>query len=155
MTIAIRAAGVGDDAFIAAAFRRMWLDIGIAEADIVEDAEARVVSFIAHARAELGFCGAIAEDDGGRRVGCAAGQWFAGLYPLVLKESVRKYGYVWGVWVDASVRRGGVGRRLTEACVAGLRESGCTKVLLHASPMGRGVYEGIGFVGTNEMAIVS
>jgi ribosomal protein S18 acetylase RimI-like enzyme len=152
MTIAIRSSTSDDDSFIAESFRRMWLDIGMAEADLVEDAHDRVIDFIAHARAELEFCGAIAEQ-GGERVGCAAAQCFAGLYPLVLQRSVRKYGYVWGVWVAAEQRRTGLGRRLTEHCTESLRAKGCTRVLLHASPMGRSVYEALGFTPTNELGL--
>ena len=148
----IRSATPDDDPFIAESFRSMWLDIGVAQNDIVGDAHERVIEFIAHARAELEFCGAIAEEDGAR-VGCAAAQCFAGLYPLVLKPSLRKYGYVWGVWVAPSQRRTGLGRRLTEHCIESLRARDCTRVLLHASPMGRSVYEALGFTPTNELAL--
>jgi ribosomal protein S18 acetylase RimI-like enzyme len=148
----IRSATSDDDLFIAESFLAMWRDIGVAEHDIVDDARDRVIDFIAHARAQLEFCGAIAEE-GDVRVGCAAAQCFAGLYPLVLKSSLRKYGYVWGVWVAPSQRRTGLGRRLTEHCVELLRAKDCTRVILHASPMGRSVYEAIGFLPTNELGL--
>jgi ribosomal protein S18 acetylase RimI-like enzyme len=153
MTTTIRPAVPDDDPWLAASFRRMWLDIGIAPEDIVEDADARVLRFIADARAGLDFRGFVAEE-GDAKVGCAAAQRFGGLYPDVLRPSLRKYGYVWGVWVTPDQRRTGLGRRLTEECIAAMREVSCTRVLLHASPMGRSVYEALGFVPTNELGLV-
>jgi hypothetical protein len=38
--------------------------------------------------------------------------------------------------------------------VKALRAQGCTHALLHAAPPGRGIYERLGFQGTNELRLV-
>lgn len=86
-------------------------------------------------------------------VGSVCVQRFAGLYPDLLKPSVRRYGYLWGVWVDAAHRSSGLGRALTERGVEALREGGSTHVLLHAAPMGLALYQSLGFTPTNELRL--
>lgn len=145
----IRPGTQADLPYVAAAFRRMWHDIGIADADIVDDAEARVSDFVAAARDFRSF---VAEIDGGP-AGVACGQRFAGLYPAIIREHVRDYGYVWGVYVEPHARRRGLGEALTRATVDALRDLGCSDVILHAAPQGRGIYERLGFVPTAEMKL--
>jgi predicted GNAT family acetyltransferase len=70
-----------------------------------------------------------------------------------LKRELRRYGYIWGVYVTPIERCHGLGRRLTETCVQALIELDCTHALLHAAPPGKGIYEGLGFVSTNEMRL--
>lgn len=151
-TVTVRLATPADDTFIGSAFTQMWRDNGIAESDLVDDASSRVQEFLAEGRERLELRAFVAQA-GANPVGCAVAQRFAGLYPDVLKHSLRKYGYIWGVWVAPEHRRQGLGRRLTEHCVQALRETGCTHALLHAAPMGRSVYEGLGFVPTNELKL--
>jgi ribosomal protein S18 acetylase RimI-like enzyme len=78
---------------------------------------------------------------------------YDGLYPHILAEQYRKYGYIWGVYVEEAYRRQGVGKQLTANAIAHLhlREIGCTRVLLHASPSGRSVYCNLGFVESKGM----
>ncbi len=148
----IREGDPGDDRFIAAAFRNMWLDIGVGAENLVADAEDRTVQFIENARANLDLRSFVAEL-GGEPIGGAACQKFAGLYPNVLAPEHRLYGYIWGVYVDATYRRRGVGEALTSRCVAELKKAGYSHAILHAAPMGEGVYEGLGFRHTKEMRL--
>ena len=149
-SINLRPASADDDRLLASHFRRMWEDNGFH--DFEESWEARVLAFCAHARANLGYQAFIAEA-GGVALGSAGGQMYGGLYPQVLKDSMRRHGYIWGVWVDPERRGQGLGRRLTDAVIAHFRDLGCTRMLLHASPFGRPVYERIGFQPTNEMRL--
>ena len=73
-------------------------------------------------------------DAGGELVGVAAGAVFAGT------------GWVGGVAVVPAHRRVGLGGALTEAIVAYLEDQGVATVLLHATALGRPVYERLGFV---------
>lgn len=141
-----------DDAYVLTAFRRMWIEIGIPEDDLVPDFDARTQAHIVDARARLDLRSFLAEADGAP-VGCAMAQRFAGLYPDVIADSHRKYGYVWGVWVAPEHRRQGVARGLVEAAVEALRGAGYTRCVLHASKMGRSVYEGLGFDATTELKL--
>ena len=90
--MSIRLATAQDDAFVGRAFRRMWLDVGIAEEGILCDAEVRMRAFIEDARARLDFRAFIAEHEGAP-IGYAAARRFAGLYPDVLSPKVRRYAY--------------------------------------------------------------
>lgn len=138
--------------FLADAFRQMWLDNGVPADHIEPGFRQHVERFVADGRrhAELEFF--IAEREG-RALGAACCQLFQGLYPAILRQDVRRFGYVWGVHVRADERRAGLGQRLVEACLAALRAMGCTHAVLHAAPPGRGVYERLGFQPTNEMRL--
>jgi len=152
MRVTIREGESGEVGVLAEMFRRMWLDNGVDEAEIVEDWRQCVESFVEEARQRQAFRFFVAEHDG-RLVGCAACQRFAGLYPAVLKGSLRRYGYVWGVYVEPEHRRSGLGEMLTARCVDALRDEDCTHVLLHAAPMAERLYERLGFESTNEMRL--
>jgi len=149
---AIRPGSPVDDAYVLSAFRRMWLEIGIPEGELLPDFDARTLAHVDDARARLDLRSFIAEADGAP-VGCAMAQRFAGLYPDVIADSHRKWGYVWGVWVAPEHRRLGAARRLVGAAVEAMRADGYTRVVLHASKMGRGVYEGLGFDATTELKL--
>ena len=94
---------------------------------------ARLAKVVGFARARLGGEVVVAEA-GGELVGVAAGAVFDGT------------GWVGGVAVVPASRRLGLGGALTEAVVAFLQGRGATTVLLHATDLGRPVYERLGFV---------
>jgi ribosomal protein S18 acetylase RimI-like enzyme len=150
--VAIRAGGPLDVAFLADAFRQMWLDNGIPPEQIEPDFRERVARFVAEGESEARLAFFVAERDG-RPVGAACCQLFRGLYPAIVKAETRHFGYVWGVHVAAEERRSGLGQRLAEACVEALRACGCTHVVLNASPSGRGIYERLGFQSANELRL--
>ena len=134
--------------------RRMWLDNDVAEERIRADWQARVSAFIAVARRDLQFRAFIAESADFTVVGSASCQLFAGLYPDILEVEQRRYGYIWGVYVEPDHRRQGIARSLTQAAIRYLTALGCTHAVLHASPPGRPVYDGLGFLPThNEMRL--
>jgi ribosomal protein S18 acetylase RimI-like enzyme len=137
---------------LADGFRQMWLDNAVPADAIESDYRERVRDFVAFGREHAALRFFLAERDG-QNLGVACCQLFTGLYPAILRAHVRRYGYIWGVYVAQNERRHGLGRRLTETCIEALRAQGCTHVLLHAAPPGRGVYEGLGFQSTNEMRL--
>jgi ribosomal protein S18 acetylase RimI-like enzyme len=153
LTATIREGGAGDVELLADAFREMWLDNAVPAEHIEPDYRERVQQFVADGRANGALRFFIAER-AGRCVGAACCQLFAGLYPAILRQDVRCYGYIWGVYVAPEERRQGLGQLLTETCVQALRARGCTHALLHAAPPGRGIYERLGFQGTNELRLV-
>jgi GNAT superfamily N-acetyltransferase len=57
------------------------------------------------------------------------------------------------VYVAPDHRRQGLARRLMETILAWVREQGIERVALHASSMGRPLYESLGFVPTSEMVL--
>src|SRR3954451_12067074 len=60
--------------------------------------------------------------------------------------SFGRTGWIGALGVLQRARGRGVGAGLTEACVEWLRERGAETVLLHATDLGRPVYERVGFV---------
>jgi GNAT superfamily N-acetyltransferase len=94
---------------------------------------ARLAGVVGFAKARLDGEVVVAES-GGELVGVAAGAVFGGT------------GWVGGVAVVPAARRIGLGGALTEAIVEFLEGHGVATVLLHATALGRPVYERLGFV---------
>lgn len=149
----IRAGEPGDDAVIAEHFRQMWRDNAVPEDRIRATWREDVLAFVSSARQALRYRSFIAELERGEIVGSASCQLFAGLYPNILEATQRKYGYVWGVYVQADCRKRGIATALTRATLDHLRAIACTHALLHASPSGRPVYDALAFQVTNEMRL--
>jgi GNAT superfamily N-acetyltransferase len=68
------------------------------------------------------------------------------------KQSV--LAYVHSVYTEPDYRRRGLARRILVAIMAECRARGLPRLSLHASDQGRGLYEQLGFVPTNEMRLV-
>jgi len=108
------------------------------------------IQFIEHARRELCYKAFVAEVDG-IVVGSSGSQLFAGL-TNVLEEQHRKYGYIWGVYVEPPCR-GKVSPRSSQIKHSRyLKSIGCASCP-HASPSGKPVYSTLGFSETNEMRL--
>ncbi len=150
--IAIREATLQEDALIAEHFYQMWRDNDVPAHSIEPEWFDITLQFIDRARRELGYKAFVAEVDG-RVVGSTSCQLFAGLYPHVLTEEYRKYGYIWGVYVELSHRRQGIGKKLTLQAIGYLKSIHCTRVILHASPLGKPVYSSLGFSQSNQMQL--
>jgi GNAT superfamily N-acetyltransferase len=98
---------------------------------------ARLAGVVGFAKARLDGEVVVAEA-GGALAGGAAGAVFAGT------------GWVGGVAVVPAHRRAGLGGALTAAVVAFLEDRGATTVLLHATALGRPVYQRLGFVAETD-----
>ena len=68
---------------------------------------------------------------------------------IILSQSA----YVCTVYVKPQWRRRGIARALTQQAVAWARRNGCDVVRLRTSPMGRPVYESLGFVQSDELEL--
>lgn len=64
---------------------------------------------------------------------------------------IGREGLILNVYVDQTMRRQGVGRRLMETLIHWAPGAGIVRLVLHASPDGRRLYESLGFVASNEM----
>jgi GNAT superfamily N-acetyltransferase len=89
--------------------------------------------------------------DGERLIG-SAGAFLMEAYPSAI-HGLRS-GYIFGVYVMPEYRGRGLATQLTQATIAFLRGKNAYRILLHASPFGRPIYERLGFVPTNEMELL-
>lgn len=148
--IFIREANVEEAILIAEHSYKMWLDIGIPEDAIEENWQQTILQFIENARQNLFYQAFVAEVDG-ILAGSASCQLYAGLYPNIIKLNHRKLGYLWGVYVEPAHRRKGIAKQLTNTVVEYLKNIGCTRVILNASPAGKPVYTSLNFIESNAM----
>lgn len=150
--IKIREASQEEDLLIAQHFYQLWLDNDVSADSIKSDWLEITLQFINQARQELFYKAFVAEINN-KVIGSVSCQLFAGLYPQIQQDSCRKYGYIWNVYVEAPYRNQGIGKKLTNRAVEYLKSLKCTRVLLHASPWGKPVYDSLGFAESNEMRL--
>ncbi|BAY10056.1 GNAT family N-acetyltransferase [Calothrix sp. NIES-2098] len=150
--IRFREANIDDDTTIARHFFQLWRDNGVPEASMQVNWLETTLAFIDLARQTLAYKAFIAEINS-EIVGSVGCQLFAGLYPHVLAEQQRKYGYIWGVYVEEAYRQQGIAKRLTQMAIAHLQSLNCTSAILHASPSGKPLYSNLGFRESNEMRL--
>ncbi len=148
--ISIRPATISEYSLIARHSCQLWLDNNVPPDSIQFNWMEITLKFIDQARKELDYQGFIAEEEG-KVVGSVSCQLFAGLYPDIIVESYRKYGYIWGVYVEPEYRCQGIGKKLTLEAIAYLKQLACTRVILNASPSGKPVYTNLGFQPSNAM----
>ena len=96
------------------------------------------------------YFGWIVEEDGKpvAGLGMMAIDWPP--HPSHPKEDKR--GYVLNLFVEPLYRQRGLGNMLMELGEAELRERGVSYGVLHATRMGKPLYERMGWAGTSEMA---
>lgn len=150
--ITLREASSHEDSLVAEHFYQLWRDNDVPTHSIHSDWLDTTLQFIERARRELYYKAFVAEVDG-TVVGSTSCQLFAGLYPHVLAEQYRKYGYIWGVYVEPPHRGQGLAKKLTVMAIDYLKSLSCTRVILHASPLGKPVYSSLGFSHSNEMRL--
>jgi ribosomal protein S18 acetylase RimI-like enzyme len=146
----VREAIPREDWLIAEHFYKLWLDNQVLPESIKTNYREITLEFIKNARQKLDFKAYFAEIEG-QIIGSISCQLFEGLYPLILSDSYRKYGYIWGVYVEPGYRGQGIGRQLTQSAIAHLKSLDCTRVVLNASPSGKPIYSSLGFIESNEM----
>jgi ribosomal protein S18 acetylase RimI-like enzyme len=141
-----------DDSVIATHFYQLWLDNNVAPEVIRPDWNAEILTFITQARISLAYQSFVAEANHAI-VGSVGCQVFAGLYPIPFQPNFRQDGYIWGVYVEPAFRNQGIGKALTQLSIDYLRDMGCTRAVLNASPSGKPVYERLGFQAHNAMVL--
>ncbi|WP_293078401.1 GNAT family N-acetyltransferase [Okeania sp. SIO3B5] len=146
----IRTANLSENYIIAEHFYKMFQDMGVPTDSIESNWLEITKEYIDNARKKLSYQGFIAEVNN-TIVGSASCQIFAGFTPIILKPEYLKYGYIWGVYVEANYRRQGIAKKLTGEAIAYLKSISCTKAILRASPQGKLLYSHLGFDENNGM----
>ncbi|MDP9017880.1 MAG: GNAT family N-acetyltransferase [Candidatus Eremiobacteraeota bacterium] len=137
------------------AIAQLWLEMfeavgKHAETDFLPDWRQRFVEY-ASRRMQCDELRYFVVEDAGEIV-ASAGALVRDGYPMVV-HGVRN-GYIFGVSVKPKARKRGIATTLTQQCVAWLKDSGVRRILLHASPFGKPIYDRLGFIPTNEMELV-
>lgn len=148
----IRVGEPGDDPLLIKHDLALWESYGTPSEDYSLDAECSIQSFLDEGRSRLGLATFIAEVDGAV-AGTSSCQLQVSPYPNVIKPELRKFGYIWHVFVLPEFKRRGLGRALTQAAIDHLRTIGCTTAVLNASDAGEPLYASMGFERGKEMRL--
>jgi GNAT superfamily N-acetyltransferase len=68
-------------------------------------------------------------------------------------ESLAKRAWILNMYTEPEARRHGIAKQLLQTMLDWCRNEGFRNVSLHASPVGRPLYESLGFQPTNEMRL--
>jgi GNAT superfamily N-acetyltransferase len=155
-TLALRVAVVTDIPALVSHRRRMFEDM-YASKDVTRDRagyEAMDTAYAAILRYEIpvGSTRAWVIDDGGM-IAASGALKFTDWLPRPDGQR-RGLVYVHSVYTVPEYRQQGLARRILQAMIAYCYENGWPRISLHASDMGRGLYEELGFKPTNEMRLV-
>ena len=150
--ITVRPAAPDEDGILANHYLALWQSYGTPADDLEPNARERTLAFLREGRARQDLEAFLAGRDN-RIVGSVCCEERRSPYPLVLRRSASRVGYVGSMFVEETARGQGIGRMLLERAVQHLREIGCTRVLLHSSIAGRPLYERYGFGPTGEMGL--
>jgi ribosomal protein S18 acetylase RimI-like enzyme len=149
--LAFRGARAGDLELIVRHRREMFAANGF-PGDALATMSAAFRAWLAPRLASGAYFGWIVED--------AAGQPVAGLGmieidwpPHPLHPGQDRRGYVLNVFVEPHLRGAGIARALMDRATDEGRRRGLDLLVLHASPMGRSLYEGLGWTASNEMLL--
>jgi GNAT superfamily N-acetyltransferase len=130
----------------------MFRDMGRIGATDEEALEAATARYLAEAMPRGEYLGWVAED--GALIGGVGVQ----LRPILPRPRAGGAGIETGpeaivlnVYVERESRRRGVAEALMRVLLDSLHARGIRRVILHASPAGRRLYERLGFVTSNEM----
>jgi GNAT superfamily N-acetyltransferase len=150
LAITIREIELGDLAATADLRRAMYQEISDKDLDeSVADWRARHFTFygglLAAKRGQV-----FVAEHGGAHIGMAAVYKLANHRSEILGQ---QSAYVSNVYVVPAWRRKGIARALTLRTIAWAKDNGCHIVRLRTSPMGRPVYEGLGFRPSAELEL--
>ena len=141
-----------EDELLARHYLAVWESYGTAADHLLPDAETRILAFIDEARRHRKLGVFFARVDG-EFVGSIACDLYVSPYPVVKKPEHQLDGYIWHVFVDGAYRGRGIAGALVSAANDHLTSIGCTRVILHSSDAGEGVYSRAGFTLAKEMRL--
>jgi ribosomal protein S18 acetylase RimI-like enzyme len=137
----------------------MFRDMGVLPTDREEALVHATAAYLAHAIPGSEYLGWIAEAPGSEpEIIGGGGAQLRSILPRPDgandKLELGPEAIVLNVYVDRGWRRRGVAEALMRALLTELSERGIYRIVLHASPDGRRLYERLGFEQTNEMRLM-
>ncbi|HXC96904.1 MAG TPA: GNAT family N-acetyltransferase [Edaphobacter sp.] len=148
----VRRASVEDAMTIAAHRRAMFLDMGSAGEEALDEMAARFIPWVNQKLAAEEYLEwfAVAVDGS---VAAGVGLWLIEWPPHHIGGAPRR-GYLMNVYTEKRFRRLGLAGHLMESAMDWCRSHGIEVIVLHASNRARPLYEAMGFAATNEMRMV-
>ncbi len=155
----VRAARPADAAIIAWHRARMFQDIGDVPPALFDELRTTCQAYIGEALARHEYVGWLASPaagsgDGGRGSGCPAAPRLSSYAQAPGWTGSRRTGrhaIVLNVFTEPEWRRQGLAELLMRQVITWAREEQLDRLVLHAAPQARPLYERLGFQGTNEM----
>jgi GNAT superfamily N-acetyltransferase len=148
--ITIRMATVDDARLIAVQRQRMFVDSGQAEGEAMLRMVENFVDWVEPRLKDGTYLGWLMEEGGAVIAG--AGMWLIDFPPHWMhEEPVRAY--LLNFYVEPAARGRGLAQQMLDLTLQEARRRGIVVVSLHASRLGRPIYERNGFEGTNEMML--
>ena len=145
----IRQAVIDDAPIIARQRSAMFRDMGDLSGDDVAQIENAAFVYLRQMMAERRYLGWLVERQG--EVVAGAGMIISQLLPRPGAIEGGAQALIANVYCELEHRRRGLARALMTAMLEWCKRERMAKVVLHASPDGRPLYESLGFVQTNEM----
>lgn len=155
LTYHLRRATPADADLIAYHRRAMFEAMGHTDAAQLEPMSANFVGWVRERLERDVYRGWLAIDPavtGREAVVAGAGLWIIDWPPHILDPQPQR-AYILNIYTEVAHRRRGLARWMTQTILDHCRDEGLGVVTLHASDDGRRVYEGLGFVASNEMRL--
>jgi ribosomal protein S18 acetylase RimI-like enzyme len=132
--------------------RRMFVDAGRRDDQVLQLMAQAHEPWVAQAITDGHYLGWLTEDEG--KVIAGAGLLLLDWPPHPLDPRSTTRGYLLNVYVEPAYRRRHLAANLIELALAEARRRGIRVVALHSTEEGRRLYEAAGFRSTNEMFFV-
>lgn len=129
----------------------MFEEMGFRDAAVLDKVEVVSREYFIEALRAGRYVSWMAEDSNGEVVG--GGGIVVADWPGFPGENQAKRAWILNMYTEPEARRSGVARRLMQTMIEWCRRAGYGSVSLHASEVGRPLYESMGFQQTNEMRI--
>jgi GNAT superfamily N-acetyltransferase len=149
--IAIRQATVYDIPDLVRLRRMMFESMGFGDPVHLDAADRAAGAYFSKAIPRGEFYGWLAVTPTGETVGC--GGAVIDRHPPGPSNLSGRIGYVMNVVTVPAYRRRGIARSVMSAILRWLAEQGIRHVTLHATEMGRPLYQELGFTAGNEMEL--
>jgi GNAT superfamily N-acetyltransferase len=149
--IIIREATIQDIPDLVRLRRMMFESMGFDDSAQMSTADAAAYTYFAQAMPAKQFYGWLAVTPTGEAVG-SGGVVFDQHPPGPTNLSGRT-GYIMNLVTDPRYRRRGIARQMMQTMIKWLAEQGIQRVTLHATDVGRPLYNELGFVDSNEMRL--
>ena len=150
MDVAMRRMTSADVACVCRQRAAMYSEAG-RPVEAIEAAKEPFRRWLAPKLADGSYMGWAIEEDG--EVIAGAGLILVDWPPHPLHPDESRRGYLLNVWVDREFRGRGLAKRMVLAAQEEARAMGVGYLTLHASDLGRPVYEGLGWAASDEMSL--